>query len=413
MHPNRQHKRRPRAWRCAITLKLKLMLWAALILSGGCLSEAEPTSDAGAMSDVEPKSDAELGPCLAFEGAWRVEGEGDYLSASPWLMLRVADDACEATVACEGFAARPYSAQREGGALELRPLNEAAEGGARRETTHTLTDWSALRIDASGVVSAEVINRYNAEDVWSDVAQSLEGLQLKPPASGALKPSPPRLPWGAFTLTATSPAEGIAEALRLPEGWSAEDQRIEGAVGVHAATLRFAGGWDAIRGQRIAIEGSDALRDLAGAPLESGALEVLDIGPAVERHEAEGDTTLAVWGDSKLREGPCAEGACVAYVTGFCERGGAAGQLNTQGKTQVALELLFERGDITAPEVIMFGPDLRPLEAAREVLSEAPQVERWTWEVAGLDRVAFAVEVMMSCHGWNSSPIQILSAEAR
>lgn len=61
MHPSLQHTQRLMAWRDEGMSKLKFMLWAALILSAGCVSDADPTS--------APEPD----PCLGLKGAWRVE----------------------------------------------------------------------------------------------------------------------------------------------------------------------------------------------------------------------------------------------------------------------------------------------------------------------------------------------------
>jgi len=263
-----------------------------------------------------------------------------------------------------------------------------------------------------------VLNRYDEEDIWEEWEESLEGLQLIAAAPGELLSGSAQLPWESFELTTTQPVEQIAEALALPEGWSVEDKQIEGAVGVHSATLRFAGDWELIRGRQISMEIPEGLENLAGVALEAeAALEVLDIGPAVESHTAEGDTVLATWGSSQLREGLCEEGACVARVRGSCGLGGVAGQLNTNGRSQVVLEMQFEMefqgwSDAT-PNVSVFGLDRRRLEAKREQLSEGDLLtERWTWDLSGEERVAFVLQVMTYCHGWGDAPIRLLSAQA-
>lgn len=164
------------------------------------------------------------------------------------------------------------------------------------------------------------------------------------PSGGETRPGMPEelLPWDTLAVEASEPVFGLAAGLSAEHASAFKDAPIDAqatAAGVWAwASLPD---WDAVRGHSLEVHVSPSLADAAGHPVTQTTLtaQVLDVGPALERHELDSTATLATFGDVSVESGslrihaPCNSGL-----------GGIAGRVATAGKSQLALRLRLDSG---------------------------------------------------------------------
>lgn len=368
----------------------------------GTGNEASCQSVAGAYQLA--RSDAQLG-----------YGYGD----APWMLLREAAGRCEAVVANDGFPGRAYQVTFTESSVELVPVGLAARGGHEGLTEHHLTDWSRILLHLSGSelgttgVADIAVDMYE-EDIGDTHEMTMDvSVQAAEPA--ALEGPIAVLPWRAASLMTTRPVTDLAESVSPPSGeWLVQNVTTDQAVGVIQAEMTFEGLWEDIRGRTLPITVDAGLADLAGLALALPNLtvEVRDVGPPVSAHELHDTTTLATWGPVEpYTRDDCATNGCVA-VRGECGAfAGIAGQLDTDGMSEVVLAMrqASYEGQVDPPafaraEVVGELGVIAPLVSSGEWPYDDVPVE-WIYDVSGLRKVGFAIEASSYCHGWGGPVI--------
>ena len=404
-----------------------LLLASFCLACGGTTTESEGEGTGGTGGGVGGTGGASTTGCQEIIGAYEIEVEG---YAGPWLLIQdTSEQGCTAIVANNGHPARRYDVSLSGDEAVLTPVGEPAIEGQKGLTSHHLREWNEIQLDLeqgglAGTASADTVYDWNEEDIWGEEDQTLDALTVKAATPGTVEIRGPMLPWREATVRASRPTSSISAHVEGPSAdWVVEDDVIAEAEGIIAAEVRFSGAWDDVRGQTIPFTVSTDLADLSGASIspaeaEGVMLSVLDIGPAIPAHDMTDTTSLATWGSVEpFEEGDCATSGCLR-IQGSCgSYAGIAGQLQTDGATEVVLSMQLNGYDtyvdtpaFSVVEVIAEdGTELTPKSGGSWDSEQTEQT--WVYDVSGFDTVGFAIEASSYCHGWGG-PIIVDSVRA-